>query len=231
MLKCALLALLVISTGLRAGAEEPTTSGLDLDTFLADWSKHSGELKTLEIQFRQEKRLKLLRKPLVSSGTVRLAGGKLECVVRDKSGKTDSVLFVEKNSMRILYPRLKRLEIYDLASTSAPAMAFPIFGSDPAKLKRDYDIQLAEDGERRKLTLTPRDKDAPVGAMTLIFKDLEIQEVEQTDRRGDRVRMIIERFDRNPEMDASKLELEIPPGTKTERPLAKKTARERRNDD
>lgn len=218
-----------MTVSIPAFADESTATRADLDAFLTEWSKHSGELETLEIHFRQEKRLKLLRKPLVSTGTVRLAGGKLECVVRDKSGNTDSVLFVEKNSMRIHYPRLKRLEIYDLASTGAPAMAFPIFGSDPDKLERDYKLELTGEGKQRKLKLTPRDKNTPVGTMTLVFKDLEIQEVEQTDRRGDRVRMIIERFDRNAKIDASALKLEVPPGTKTERPLAGKAGRERRD--
>ena len=194
----------------------------ELESFLKDWSRTSDEVKTLEVRFRQEKFLKLLRKPLVSEGTVRLAEGRLKCVVRDHSGKLDSVLLVEKEDLRIFYPRHKRLEIYDLATSQAPAMAFPIFGSDPERLKRDYNITLTRVREKRKLTLTPKDKESLVGPMTLEFSKTEIQAVEQLDGAGNRVRMTIESFERNPKLDARDLALELPTGIRTVRPLAGK---------
>lgn len=200
-------------------------SGAEIGRFLESWSARSKETTSLDIRFRQEKRLRILRRPLVSTGRIRIAGGTIRCEVRDASERPESITVVTEDRLRIYYPRLGRVETYELGRAAAPALALPFFGSDPATLQRDFELSMSvpeagdgTDEPRRRLVLTARSEDAPIRWITLVFDGLEVREVEQKDRNGDRVRMVLEEVRRDPDLRPEDLELRVPPGTKEVRP-------------
>ena len=186
----------------------------ELDQFLQRWTADFKDTRTLEVRFEQEKRLKVLRRPLKSTGTIRVAEGILHCAVRNSRGAVETVLYVGEKKLRLYYPRLKRLEIYELGGSKAPALAFPVFGTDPKTLKRDFHARLKRTGETHRLELRPRDAASPIGSMELVFEGIEIKEVRQTEKGGNSLRMKIRSFVRNPKLRRDELELKVPPGTK-----------------
>ncbi len=201
-----------------------TADSAEIDRFLEAWSKQLGDLDSLEVRFRQEKKLKILRRPLVSKGRIRLVKGRLLCEVFDRDGKLQSALGIREGVLKLYYPKLKRLEIVKLGDTTAPMAAFPVFGTDPAAMKRDFHLSLQEASPRDagpsdagkpryQLTLTPKTPGAPLRTMRLHFEGHEVREVEQVDKNGDRVRMIIETFVRPAEIDPADLEIRVAPGT------------------
>lgn len=192
----------------------------ETDRLLAAWGEKFKDTRSLEVRFRQEKRLKILRRPLISQGLIRLSEGNLLCILKNAQDEAESTLSIRQGTLKILYPRLQRLEVYELgAEQRAPALSFPVFGSNPEALKRDFDLKLERAGGRDRLTLSPKDPKAPVGSMTLVLEDLEVVEVEQQDKNGDLTKMEIQKFIRNPKLEAKDLELEIPPGTREVHPL------------
>ncbi len=103
-------------------ASEPATSAVkpassaEVDAFLEAWAAKSREVRSLAIRFRQEKKLRILRRPKVSEGDLAYEDGKLSVVVRGRDGEVESRLLLKDGELKILYPRLKRLEVIDVAS-------------------------------------------------------------------------------------------------------------------
>lgn len=218
----------------KATESASTADSAEIDRFLEAWSRQLGDLDSLELRFRQEKKLKILRRPLVSKGKIRLVKGRLLCEVFDRDGKLQSALSIRKGVLKLYYPKLKRLEIVKLGDSNAPMAAFPVFGTDPAAMKRDFHLSLKEVSPkgaspsdagpsdagpsdagkpRYQLTLTPKTPGASLRTMRLHFEGHEVREVEQVDKNGDRVRMIIEAFVRSAEIDPADLEIRVAPGT------------------
>lgn len=200
---------------------EPAAPEESLDTFLERWAGAMAGLETLEVQFRQEKTMRILRRPLVSTGTIRLRvkDQRLRCTTVDAAGNAETEIAVDKGSLRMLYPSLKRMEVYELGSGTPPPAAFPGFGGDIAALKRDYEIARTNDGARDSLRLTPRDGRASVRALTLVLEKLEPRTLIQESKSGDVVKLSIEKFSRNAALSDAALELKVPAGTVVVKPL------------
>jgi hypothetical protein len=198
----------------------------DMDRFFQEWAERMKGLTTLEVRFRQEKRLKVLRRPLLSRGVIRLkvAEHRLKCVLFDPEGKVETELLVEKEAVRMFYPALRRLEIYELGAGAAPPISFPGLGGDLEPLKRDYQLTLERSGGEDRLTLIPRDPASPVREQRLVLKDYLVKELVQVDKSGDSIRLAIEEFKKNPVLKEEDLKLEVPPGTEVARPLGGRPA-------
>ncbi len=221
------LVLSLLSFPYLFGADLPPAAPREeLDRFLARWAESHAGLKTLAIRFQQEKRLRILRKPLLSSGTIRLdlASSRLRCTVLDPDGKIDSELLAEKTAVHLFYPGLKKVEIYDLGAGAAPPVAFPGLGGDIEALRRDYEVALHREKGADRLVLTPKSPGAPMRRMELVLKEFAVKEMVQVDKSGDSVRLIIEEFRKNPPLAPGDFDLAIPPGTEETRPLGKKSA-------
>jgi len=191
--------------------------------FLAEWSEAMRDVKTLRVSFKQTKRLRILRKPLVREGETLLKGRTVLMTTRDKRGKVETELLVTPTEARLHHPRLKRLEVFPITPGAAPPTPFPLFGSDLADLPTRYRLSLEEhpaQGEQTKdertLILVPRDPKSPLAETRMRFRGTRILQVAQRSRRGDSVKIEVTRFERNVAIER-KLELEIAPGTKISR--------------
>ena len=191
--------------------------------FLAEWSEAMRDVKTLRVTFKQTKRLRILRRPLVREGETLLKGRRVLMITRDKRGKVETELLVTPNEARLHHPRLKRLEVFPITPGAAPPTPFPLFGSDLAELPTRYRLSLEEhpaQGEQsedeRTLILVPRDPKSPLAETRMRFRGTRILQVAQRSRRGDSVTIEVTRFDLNVVIERE-LELEIAPGTKVSR--------------
>lgn len=206
---------------------EPSPEGGELDgapsaevkAFLGEWAEAMQDVRTLRVRFKQIKELRILKKPLIRTGETLLSGREVLMVVRGRDGQPETELLVSPGEARMHYPRLKRLEVFPLGEGAAPPTPFPLFGTDLERLPERYRLRLERDAsERRVLVLLPRDERSPISEtrMTFSSKPLRIALVEQRNRRGDNVKIVVSSFEKNVEIER-KLELRPAPGTKTVR--------------
>lgn len=228
---------LLAALALIGPAEEKSPETLEelpraeVDAFLQTWHREQSGEGSLVIEFRQEKKLRFFKKPLVSRGKIRMAGGRLLCEVLDAKGQLENALLVDGGELKIFYPRLERLEIFEVGKGQSTGSALPIFGSKPEVLHRDYHVKLerfvveqneeksgekpgGEDREKRRLSLKARSADSVIREVILTFEGHRVKEVIQKDRKGSVVRMILEKIHRDEKLTRDDLELEIPGGTK-----------------
>ncbi len=231
------------------GTEEPggrRASEEELKALLTDLSRKGGEVRTLEVRFRQEKKLRILRRPRVALGEVALEGGdvpfKLSIVTRDPEGKVESRLLIRDGEMKIYYPALERLEVFPVSEEapggSGGAQAGQevfrlLFTNRWEKLGEEYRAALVEEGippgekaggapaeaERRwRLTLEPRKPGSPVKGIEVHLAGSRIREYRQEDASGDKVRFEVLEWKANGKVPEDRFRLEVPLGTKVTRP-------------
>lgn len=83
----------------------------------------AAQLQGFSAHFTQEKHTALLRRPLVSSGTVAALGG---VVLWRTEEPAPSLLRVDGRDLRLLYPEDKLLEVYPLDARWAELVASPV---------------------------------------------------------------------------------------------------------
>jgi len=211
--------------------EGPPPAGGDgaaVDAFLAEWGKRIEGMKSLRIRFRQEKKLRILRKPRVSEGDLAYAGGKLSVIIRGRDGEIESEVRYRDGRLTIHYPRLQRAEVVEVgAGAGAPGGGggsfLPIFAGDPKEMKKDHEIRLVRragepraDGAARMLdvlVLTPRDPKSPVKRIEMAFENFEMKEYVQVDSSGDETRMAITSAEQNVALPDERFTGELPEGT------------------
>ncbi|MBI3723250.1 outer membrane lipoprotein carrier protein LolA [bacterium] len=191
----------------------------DARAFLKAWAERMRGVRSLRVEFDQTKELRILKRPLVSHGVACLKGKKLLMVVsKDGERETELQVDVEKGEARLHYPKLKRVEVVEIGKgAQTPASApFPIFGGDVEALPETYSVKLEKEtdgAERDVLVLTPRERKG-AAEMRMFFDKGEISEVRQVDAKGDKVRVVVKKFEKNPELDDAAVALEVPEGTK-----------------
>src|SRR5438067_2441003 len=104
-------------------ATAPAVANPALAARLADIDARAGKIKDFTARFEQKKFTTLLKKPLVSSGTIRVVGP----VVRWDTDKPDpAVLYSDGREFRMYYPRQKSLEVYPIDRRMADLAASPL---------------------------------------------------------------------------------------------------------
>lgn len=179
-------------------------------TFLRSWAEDMKDVRSLRVEFEQTKQLRILRRPLETTGRTLLKGRRVLMVVNAKDGRPETEVLVTPGEVQIHYPRQKRLERLPLTEGAAPPTPFPLFGADLEELPRTYELSLEEDGE--VLVLVPRGE-SPLRETRMRFEGTTIREVTQVTRRGDTVTLKVTKFELNPPIEDEELELEIPEGT------------------
>jgi len=212
--------------------------------------RHAAEVADLTADFEQRRHTPLLKKPLVSSGRVRVMGA----IIRwDTLAPTASVLMMDAASLRIFYPDQGALEIYPIASGLARLAATPLPRLEIIREQFSIEECKASDFDR-----VPDEPTSPTVAIRLLPKTGELsktirevrvlldevpgveaapgatsadkrpygvaRQVEVTDADGDRTVMVFERTRLNSGLKGADLELTVPPGTKVSRPLEMKSS-------
>lgn len=205
----------------RDSLPKATKTGAD---YLRELSTRNKDLRTLSVRFRQQKKLRILRRPRHSQGELWYADGRLAMEVRDLKGKVETRLLVEKERLKIYYPRLKRLEFADSVSgkDDGEAPAIPFAPEHWENIERNYDVTMkrtpAADVEKPRQTVTlilnALNEKNPIQKMRIVLVDDQLREYVQVEKSGDEMRMEILAWRRNEPIDAARFDLKVAPGTK-----------------
>ena len=207
----------VITWGVQPSIEER------LDRFDALTS----EIEDLTATFEQRKHSVLLRKPLVSRGTVSVRG---EVVRWDTKEPVSSVIRVDATDARMYYPDQNLLEIYDfgadlrfLAGSPVPQLdalkeRFELRETDAAGLEgvdddlvislTPFDERIAERIERVRLAL-----DEEAGVM---------RQIEILDPDGERTVIVFKKMRINQGLGEADVALETPDDVRVSRPFGER---------
>ncbi len=205
--------ILLIAAVARAQSTQPA------DPRLAAIDRKPDEITDLTASFEQEKHSPLLKKPLVSKGTVRAKGAAMLWTT-DSPRKT--VMRVDPKSLQILYMDDKVLEVYPVDGKLAQLAASPL--PRLSLLREQFTIEKIDDqNDVLTLTLKPGDeklKEHVDQVVVAIDKtSAVIRAFELTDPDGERTVIRFSDHRINTGLDDASLELKPPAGTKVVRPL------------
>ena len=222
------LLFLAVPGAARGAGDKPSTRPQDpaLKKQLEQIDARALKIKDFTADFRQEKFTALLKKPLVSSGQVRVAGP----IIRWDTRQPDpAVLLSDGREVRMYYPGQKLLEIYpidqrlgDLAASPLPRLKtlrehFEIDRSQGKSFKPPKGRQVLA------LRLTPREqalREHVEGVDVLLdVEAAHILELEITDSDGDRTHVTFSAVRTDTGVRPADLELAVPAGTTVSRPL------------
>lgn len=197
--------------------------------YLKELAARSKGIRSLHVRFRQEKHLRILRRPRISEGEIWYSQGRLSMKVW-RRGTVESHLLMRDGELRILYPELKRLETLKLGSgggATRVGLAIPFLTGDWESAERDYEVILGSDtngsdtnaggkrsGRRVVLELKPRDPSSPVKRLRMVMVDDQMREYTQEEKKGNKVRMEILSWEENQEIPPERFRMEVPAGTK-----------------
>lgn len=193
----------------------------DLPQVLTQIDQQSSDISSLKATFRQVKHSSILRKPLVSSGTIQM----LEDRVRwDTKEPNASVLLASSEGVRIYYPDLNVIEVYRLSDQLRQLAGSPVFRL--SELNRNFTIDSnlkTSDSGVLSLELIPRDESLrkhlksirlDVHAETGIVRQVELRNVDD-----ERTEISFERIRVNPTLTTRDLDLDVPENVRTVHPL------------
>ena len=194
---------------------------------LQDLDAKVAKIQDMTSSFEQRKFTAVLRKPLVSSGTVRIKGS----VMRWDTQKPEpTVMLIDEKQVRMYYPKAKALEVYTIGQRLGQLAASPLpklsvirqyFSVAPDDGKGLLDK--GETGPRLPLMLTPTDaslKEHLDHVRVLIDPEAAvILKVEMTDADGDRTVISFRDIQVNTGLKERDLDLVVPEGTTVTHPL------------
>jgi outer membrane lipoprotein carrier protein len=177
--------------------------------------------RTTQADFQEERVMQLMRKPIVSSGTVWFQPpNKFR---REVKGNAPSITVSDGRNLWIYYPNFKSAERYPLGKGSPLDATVAAINSalNLEDIETSFNIAATKTGNGYELQLLPR-----TAAMKRVFQRLDLQinkqfRVERTDMlllNGDRIITMYSNQTRAP-IPASTFEFKPPPGTEVTTPL------------
>jgi outer membrane lipoprotein-sorting protein len=212
-----------------AADTQPTTTPATADSAL--WSQlndidaRAGRIKSLSANFEQQKFTAMLRKPLTSTGNVRVRGAQMQWQTVQPE---PSVLAIDEHHAQVYYPSQKTLEVYplderlgELAASPLPRLAVLKARFSFARIPPDLLDKQADSHKVIALELTPTDASLREHVKRVrVLLDVAgayILKAEVTDSDGDRT--LLSFRDVQPDADVGDLSLHVPPGTAVTHPL------------
>ncbi len=192
-------------------------SEAELKNLLASVRKN----RTTQADFQEERVIKLMRKPVVSSGTVWFQPpNKFR---REVKGNSPSITVSDGRELWIYYPNFKSAERYPLGKGSPLDATVAAINSalNLENIETSFNISATKSESGYELQLLPR-----VAAMKRVFQTLDLRindhfRVERTDMlllNGDRIMTTYSNQTRAP-IPASTFEFKPPSGTEVSTPL------------
>jgi outer membrane lipoprotein carrier protein len=206
----------------RADESKPAPPDPNLAARLDDIDRRAGRAKDLSGRFTQEKHTALLKKPLVSSGRIRMKGA---AVRWDTESPEPTVLYSDGREIRMYYPRQATVEVYPVDRRLSDLAASPLPRLDV--LRRHFRIERAAEAPRDDKTIelkpTPTDESLAQHVdevrVTLDVPAAAVTRVEMLDADGDRTVIRFTDLRTDTGIRDGELDLSLPAGTKVSRPL------------
>jgi outer membrane lipoprotein carrier protein len=177
--------------------------------------------RTTRADFQEERVIRLMRKPVLSSGTVWFQPPNR--FRREVKGNSPSITVSDGRELWIYYPNFKSAERYPLGKGSPLDATVTAINSalNLENIETSFDITATKTGNGHELQLLPR-----TAAMKRVFQKLDLRinnqlRVERTDMlllNGDRIITMYSNQTRAP-IPSSTFEFTPPPGTQVTTPL------------
>ncbi|MBZ5609070.1 MAG: outer membrane lipoprotein carrier protein LolA [Acidobacteriia bacterium] len=203
-----------------------------LKALLARMDKAAGEFKAMTAQFTYVTHTEVLNEDNTETGTTimkKVQSGEVQGIVDFVSPDKHTLTF-EKRRVKIYYPKIQSLEVYDLDKHGEHVDKFLMvgFGTSGAELARDYDMSVVatetmkDQPELRaiQLRLVPKS-----GEARQYVKSMDLWIPEQGDPYPVREKILLPSGDYrivtyagkkiNPPLQPDALQLKLPPGVKT----------------
>jgi outer membrane lipoprotein carrier protein len=211
------LSALLAFIALAVTAKTAPLSETDLKNLLAGIRQN----RTTQADFQEQRMIRLMKKPIVSSGTVWFQPpNKFR---REVKGNSPSVTVSDGRQLWIYYPNFKSAERYPLGKGSPLDSTVAAINSalNLENIENTFQINATKNDKGYELALLPR---AP--SMKRVFQKLDLRindnlRVERTDMvlpNGDRIVTAYSNQTRAP-IPASTFEFKPPPGTEVTTPL------------
>jgi outer membrane lipoprotein-sorting protein len=223
---CTLLLLALAATA-RAADDRPANVDEKLWKLLTEIDARGGKVKDLRADFTQEKFTPLLKKPLVSSGTILIKG---PTSLWTTTQPEPTVMRTDEKQIRLLYPRQKVLEVYTIDQRLGALAASPFPRLD--LLKRHFTFERvpakaldpsADDTKHVALKMQPISpelrKHVDQVRVLLEIATGFVLKAETTDADGDQVVLSFSNIRANTGVSDKELELAVPAGVKVTHPL------------
>jgi outer membrane lipoprotein-sorting protein len=210
--------------------EQPETTPTVDDSLIAELSEidaRGEQINDLTADFEQRKFTAILKKPLVSEGKVRMAGPRTRW---DTERPRKSVLLLDEKELKLYDPEAATLEVYDLTGALSRMTASPV--PRLAAVRDEFAIERLEVREMDEaaapsshiaVRLTPLQegtKEHVTEVRVLIDRALACAtQVEVTDPDRDRTVIRFRNLRTNTGLNPADLDLRVPAGTTTSRPL------------
>ena len=206
-----------LAFALTSGAKSAPLSGGELKNLLAAIRQN----RTTQADFHEERVIRLMKKPVVSSGTVWFQPpNKFR---REVKGNSPSVTVSDGSELWIYYPNFKSAERYPLGKGSPLDATVAAINSalNLENIETSFNISATKSDTGHELALLPR-----TAAMKRVFQKLDLRindkcRVEGTDMllpNGDRIVTTYSSQTRAP-IPPSTFEFKPPPGTEVTTPL------------
>jgi outer membrane lipoprotein-sorting protein len=230
--------LVAVTFGIGAGADGPATlpatvpSGLDAALWdrMVQVDAKAGKIADLTADFEQQKFTPLMKKPLVSTGTV-LA--KDSAMLWDTRAPEPTLMRVDEKEVSLFYPKQKTVEIYPIAGQLSSLAASPLpklaillryFRFAPAQAAGvSKEMGEINRPDRLALRLTPIDKELSEHVdNVVVLIDTQrafILAFQLTDSDQERTVLRFSNVKTNTNLDDARLRFTLPAGVKTVRPL------------
>ena len=214
-----LLLLLLLPSALRAEPLSPA----DLKTLLGRIREKRAAAPQLQSDFQEEKSVKMLSKPISSSGKVWFQSpNKFR---REAKGNSPSITVSDGQLLWIYYPKFKSAEKYTLGKRSPlDAGISAITASlNLENMESTYHISGTKEADGYSLQLLPRNPSMKRFLQTFTIRinnDLQVVRTEMVQPNGDKIVTTYSNESRSP-IPASTFEFTPPAGTEITTPLGK----------
>jgi chaperone LolA len=198
-------------------------SPADLKALLGRIKEKRGASPQLQADFQEEKNVKMLNKPIVSSGKIWFQSpNKFR---REAKGNSPSITVSNGQQLWIYYPKFKSAEHYSLGRRSPlDAGISAITASlNLENVEATYHISGTKEGDGYQLQLLPRNPSMKRFLQTFTIRmnnDLQVARTEMVQPNGDRIVTTYSNESRGA-IPASTFEFTPPAGTEVTTPLGK----------
>ena len=176
---------------------------------------------SLQANFREERRMSMLKEPVVSQGKIWFTIP--DKIRRDIGGNTPSTTVINGRKMVIFYPKFKEEEVYDLEKRPMlkDSLQALTAGLNFRQVSTYYNVEGSREGNEYQVILTPKTAAIRkiVKSVTLTLdRNLNPQHVVFVSARGERVDVSYSDVRREP-VPESMFQFTAPPGTNVTTPL------------
>ncbi len=183
----------------------------------------ASKIKDLRADFIQEKHTLLLKKPLVSKGTLVQIGPRL---LMETTHPKPSTVAMDAKQVQMYYPQDRIVEIYPMAGAAGRLAGWPMMR--PVQMAQQFDMAEVpvDDPKLWSLRMTPRQK-----KMAQRLKQIDLvldpqrgllQRVTIHDADGDRTVMSLHNIQTNQNLKPASVTLKLPKDVKIVRPTESK---------